>query len=1355
MNVLGGELEFQADIDLAGFSAQFSKMETQINSLTQEANKNANAIEGIYKKAALAIGSYATFTAASNFVSDIVRVRAEYQNLEVAFQTMLGSKEKADQLMGDIGKLATQTPFDLQEVATAAKTLLAFNTSAEEIPDTLRRISDIASGIGAPLGEIAEIYGKVRVQGRLFAEDINQLTGRGIPVIQELAKQFGVADGEIKSLVENGKVGFPQIEKAFQSLTNEGGKFYNLSEAQSKTLSGQLSALGDAWSQMLNEFGKGGEGVFSESISTITSLVKNYETVLDVLKVLILTYGSYKAAVLSTIALKKIDAAITGEITIAERLRAGAALASQKALALLNKTMLANPAVLVATGIAALVSALVIFNNTASETERTEKRLNEVRQRSQEILVDEKSTLESLLSVAKDESASKEARRSAIEKLNRLAPEYLGNLTIENVRTQEGIKIINDYIKALDKKAKAQAADETLKDINKEIIKANSEYKKALADRSAAVPENLKAKFFEDDPVSQAIAKRQAKTLSALNKEKEAINAFVKADIEDSAKKKTTNVPTVRNEQFLKDEIERIKGLRAPLAVASREYKAYTEQINKLQNEINPQKAAKAALSAESKINTVLDERKGLLQSIADLQRGADQSGMVEEISVLDRINEKYDSLILRINEYNEKARKNGVQGIGLTDINTLNEARQKELRNANLKQDAELYSKNLQEKKLMFERFEASRRDLGIETSRLINSEDTKGFENYIQFLQTEISKLSPKIAFGIANIGDMQKFKALYKELSDTTNETAKRQQEDLSRLILSTQTFAAQRKQIEENHSRDIQNLQRLRGKLGEEEYNNRVNILNQALDEEVAALESSITRSSALYRKLGKDTINLTRQQIRNEIKVLEDELRNNKNLTPQVQIDVKQAIDKLKGLIEASEEANLNLERLIQDSGKIGNAFSTLADSVRGMNSGLADSLDFVASMSNGLTQAASQLKEFKKAQATGDAAGQFAAGAGMVGTAVSIVSTIVNIFKASADSIKQAKQQMADFQTQAMAGELDYNQSLRERLRLQAGSNDLTLKAIEAQRKLLDEQKKSVQAEADGLLKRLQSEQFISGQKTVKTGGSGLFGAVGSLLGFGKKTEVENQLSSLAGRTFEEIEKLYRQGKLTDNAKALFEQLQKIKQEGADVNSQLEELRGKSQEVFTGTTADSITDSIADGFANGLRSVSDFGDKTEDIIRKAMLNALKYQALEDPIKKLYEQFAADAESGGGLDTSEIDRFTDNINQVINDAAQFAEQIQQATGISLANVTASNQNGLAGSIKASLTEETGTVLAGQIGGMRLTAIEQLNVARSSLQAQLAIETNTALTVTRLEQQTNKMYQWFMVQGIKVQ
>jgi tape measure domain-containing protein len=173
------------------------------------------------------------------------KLAAEMEQAQVAMETMLGSADAAKVVLKDLTDFAAATPFEMPELVNSTKKLIAFGVEQKKLMPTLNAIGDIAAGVGAPVDELAELYGKAKVQGRLFAQDINQLTGRGIPIIQELAKQFGVSEGEVKGLIAQGKVGFPQLEKAFASMTGEGGRFQGMMAKQSGTLGGLLSTLSD------------------------------------------------------------------------------------------------------------------------------------------------------------------------------------------------------------------------------------------------------------------------------------------------------------------------------------------------------------------------------------------------------------------------------------------------------------------------------------------------------------------------------------------------------------------------------------------------------------------------------------------------------------------------------------------------------------------------------------------------------------------------------------------------------------------------------------------------------------------------------------------------------------------------------------------------------------------------------------------------------------------------------------------------------------------------------------------------------------------------------------------------------
>lgn len=269
------------------------------NGVRQTANameQYGQQIEGMFNKIKTAAElSLAGFTV-KGFAEKVALVRGEFQQLEVAFETMLGSADKARAMMDDMTRLAATTPFDLQGVANGAKQLLAYGMEADKITDTLRRLGDVAAGLGIQLGDLTYLYGTTMAQGRMYTQDLNQFTGRGIPMIRELAKQFGVAESEVKDLVTAGKVGFPEVEKVIQSLTDKGGQFGGLMEAQSHTIVGQISNIEDSIDMMFNEMGKSSEGAINTVLDGVGFAIDHYKEFGSVILGVVASYGEWKAA---------------------------------------------------------------------------------------------------------------------------------------------------------------------------------------------------------------------------------------------------------------------------------------------------------------------------------------------------------------------------------------------------------------------------------------------------------------------------------------------------------------------------------------------------------------------------------------------------------------------------------------------------------------------------------------------------------------------------------------------------------------------------------------------------------------------------------------------------------------------------------------------------------------------------------------------------------------------------------------------------------------------------------------------------------------------------------------------------
>lgn len=403
-------LHFDITGDNSNFLRKLREVETGVTNTSKEIEKNGLGIEDMFNKMTKAAAAFGAGFTAKELIQNIIQARGEIQQLEVAFTTMLGSGEKANVLMAQLIETAVKTPFELRDVADGARQLLAYGFAAEDVNQTLIRLGDIAAGLSIPLGDLIYVYGTTMTQGRLYTRDLIQFTTRGIPMIDELAKQLGVAKSEVQGLIEAGRVGFPEVQKAIESLTNEGGKFGGLMEAQSKTITGQISNIKDSFFIMLNDIGKANEGIINDALSGVSYLIGNYETVGKTLLEIVVTYGAYKAALITITALQKVYSAVLAQsalnqslatasgITLsnAEALAATRTKLLQVAQAALNKTLLANPYVAVAAAVAALGLGVYKLVTYQTEAEKAQERLNDEFGKTEVAALNEMSTLREL-----------------------------------------------------------------------------------------------------------------------------------------------------------------------------------------------------------------------------------------------------------------------------------------------------------------------------------------------------------------------------------------------------------------------------------------------------------------------------------------------------------------------------------------------------------------------------------------------------------------------------------------------------------------------------------------------------------------------------------------------------------------------------------------------------------------------------------------------------------------------------------------------------------------------------------------------------------------------------------------------
>lgn len=521
-------LHFDITGDNSNFIRKLHECENGVKNASKQIEQSGLGIEDLFNRMTKAAAAFGAGFTAKELISNIAKVRGEFQQLEVAFKTMLGSEDKANALMQQLVKTAATTPFDLQGVANGAKQLLAYGENVENVNDDLIRLGNIAAGLSQPLGDIVYLYGTTMTQGRLYTQDLNQFTGRGIPMIRELAKVFGVAEGEVKSLVEAGKVGFPEVQKVIQNLTNEGGMFYNLMQEQSKTITGQISNIEDAISTMFNEIGKANEGIINDALSGVSYLVENYEKVGRILIEIVATYGAYRTALMVTNALQALQASGITALTAKEATHYGWLVLTKKAQDALNLSMLKNPYVLAAAAIAGLAYGIYKLATAESETEKAIRETNNALEAQKSHYDDLKNKAGELSNILSNESKSIEERFIAYRQLQRLMPEVFQNMDWETAKRKtnaELIKLETDEMlrqQRIGLKTKVVMSQQKVQGLENSIIRTTNRggYTGALKEDLTAAKKELEiyTKALEDFEKADEQAKKEAEKPVIFNK---------------------------------------------------------------------------------------------------------------------------------------------------------------------------------------------------------------------------------------------------------------------------------------------------------------------------------------------------------------------------------------------------------------------------------------------------------------------------------------------------------------------------------------------------------------------------------------------------------------------------------------------------------------------------------------------------------------------------------------------------------------------------------------------------------------------------------------------------------------------
>ena len=1292
-----------------------SVLDKKLNNVVGDLGRTGRETTSIFNNIGAGIATYLSAQALGGFTKELVNIRGEFQQLEVAFETMLGSKSKADALMAQVVTLAGTTPFSLTEVAAGAKQLLAVQVPAEEVEDTLRRIGDVSAGLSVPISQLIKAYGDVKAKTKLSGEEMRQFMGAGIPMVAELAKHFDVAESEISEMVSAGKVGFKDVQQVIKNLTNEGGMFADLMAKQSKTLTGLVSNLGDAWDRMLNDIGQQNEGPLADGIETAISLVENYEKVVDILKIAIATYGTYKAAVImNAVAMKGLTGAIKSA-TIAQQL--------------FNLASKANPVGLTMAGLTAIVGALYAYTKYTREAATASEEINKS-------ITKETSKLNYLFEAIKRTGEGTDERKKLIEEVNDKYGTYLDNLLTERSTLEEIETAQRNATRAL-------MADIAVKESKRKIEEELSDYTETLErkfrDFSSVVSKMspaVHAEFLRElnNAIEEQADASGKKTKESFQVAKELYDKYISEISRKTAYTKYDfgsfqnaffDVTQVRNDKNkvinelngYVDAYQQIfnkinepssgggssESLRKDVEYWDNERKAAKEALDKLTKEdadfrANQAKYLAKIEQAENEINqirgkTERDKQLSLTDSIneqieaweryyryvehghQDLAQKQSEALKTTANTLRDYLIEVEGELVSQLNvlDPSSDAYRDAAEALGNV------KAKRQEVEGG--KSVVEQYRDSVEQQKAIFQEYEEWRSNFGEEKARERYETDLKGFDSYVDYLEAELKKYEGRV-----DPTSIAKKHFVAGEKTSAETDERKRTQQALEEVLKETQTHKEKLARLELEYQAKLKLIEG-------EGYEERRELLRESYEKRKQELEAVHMQELESYQWVFENLDRMNRKALKEYIQRLKDELsqakyQSNEMLQVRLQLEEKlaQASQKLSDnlpdtLSEVSgvlrEAANLAGE-LDEELANAINTAAELADAAANIATGIASSNPF--QVAGGIIQAATSLvKYFSSGEQMKKATEELTESLSAMNEQLSRQATMLNNL-ADGDKLLAYADMLNSLGKQANKTKQDLY-DLVEEMSKGGTSNKWWGNLIKWTRGDLAEAK-----EKDAFQKALKDARLN----------------VGNIENWSDDDWIR-LIGQASGETKKQLEALYDQW--------------------VDLKQQQEEYYQQWAEMATGISFDGFVDEFVGALRSGERSAADFADNVEDMLRTAIIQGFKTQYLVEALKPWYDQFAQFAEDG--LSEKEIEELRERFQQIFADAGEAFDALGSVVDLSGAE---NDPNSLSGAIKG-MSQDTAELLAGQLNAMRMNQFEHLTVARNALVYQAETARNT--------------------------
>lgn len=1296
MNGVQGAIHFDVTGDETDLLRALSSSRSAIIASGDTAEKEGAKIEQMFKRATSSVFAFFSAAQATSFVKSMATVHGEFQQIEIALETILGSEREAATLMNQLRETAAKTPFDMKGIANGAKQLLAYGEDAATVNETLIKLGNIAAGLSQPLGDLVYLYGTTMTQGRLYTQDFNQFVGRGIPMIKELAEYFGVAESEVRGLVEAGKVGFPEVQAVINSLTEEGGMFYNLMAKASESVTGQISNLGDAWEDALDKMGKSSEGFLYSGIEGLTYLVEHYETVLKILGTLVIAYGSYKAALIAINTIQKASATVAA--TRALLAQTQMLTRATQAQILFNQAVKANPYVLAFSALTTVITALAMFAGKADRAAEAQAALNKnINEETDKLNNAYKSILK-----AKDGT---EERKKAIDDFNTEYGKYLSNLLSEKSSVEELSQAYDEAKRSVVEFQISKAKTSFLEEPIEDLAKATKKFYNQIGDWSKELdtPEQ-QARFsayvdqilndikngesFSIEQIYDAFRAAQAKnSYENIEAWKKAMRAgdevFGESNIDIIDRVGGWDVNDV---DFLGKSIQRLQGVLTDAesdftefsAVYSdivnpkkaedgeTQFKTFSEQLEAAKNKVTTLKAELKDLLAgkgneESFVKAIEDKRNELkaAEDAYDTLRGIDpKSKKASTSSTTD-----YKTKIANEGRELERLYKDMELSIQRARIDAMDEGLEKVLAENELNHKAELEAIERQK--------EDTLRKIQEREKTIWESENPDWKKKGLTFTPTTTEL--PKDV--------VSQFDALTKAAND---KFVKGNQEALDEMLNDYLTYEEKRAKVKEEYDKKRQSLYNEDGSLRSGVSQGNVDELNRSETEALKAVDEEFAQREATYQSWMEAIANMTLLQLEAVLAKAEQELAEleqsgdaddsqmavarakvntarkkvekanaDNDLTPGKRT-IKEWEDLYKTLMEAEKEFESVGDAVEGTAGKIISSAGQIMTSTLSMiNSIITLATTSSTGIQTAATASAKAIQTVEKASVI----------LTIISAAMQVAMAIINLFNKDdeyQEEIERLQERIDQLQWELENTEASrLNENLDILKLVKSTYAEVTTEVLKLHSAGMSTWGSFYQI----IGKVIYKEEILkkTSQEIAKTYAN-LEYTVDKALGEKRFDDAKNQLANIAQQQLliqeqirnEDAKKKTDHGKIADWERQIIEL-------GEEANKIINDI---VEEIMGGSAAD-LASELGDAFIEAFRAGEDaaeaWGEKVDDIVANVIKRMLVSKYLEEPLGDIFDKYKSkwykDGEFAG------IDAIMESMNGFANDLNAVGDEFQ--------------------------------------------------------------------------------------------